>query len=247
MLMNKKQNKTGFNKWLVLFFFVVVLPLNVMAKETIYSSVSQEFPQGLHAKYLHYIANKLDMTLDVAPMPFARRLQALRNGSIDIMVGMQRENSYQDEIIYIYPAYEKLRHTFFVLKDNQAKLASLNDLRDLNIGVTIHAKYYKKFQQQQDLRVVPVSSLKQKIELLLKGRIDTFIHYQESTEPLLIKQQLSDKIVLAAYQPTEFNQYFVTISQKSRLLPYQNKLSAIIKHATENGDFELIRRQHYGL
>jgi polar amino acid transport system substrate-binding protein len=219
----------------------------LFAQTTMYSSVSPEFPNGLHAKYLRYIADKMAMELDIMPMPFARRIRALRQGKIDLMVGMQKENASSDDIIYILPAYEKLRHSFFVLQNSQQKLTRFEDLNEMTIGVTIHAKYYKHFQEQQNLALIAVSTLKQKVDLLLKGRIDTFIHYQESTEPYLKKHDLDNKVILASYQPTENHEYYVTISEKSRLFPYQEKLRSILEKALENGDFEQIRNAHYAL
>ena len=59
--------------------------------------------------------------------------------------------------------------------------------------------------------------------------------------------QLENKIVMAPYQPTEYNQYYVTISEKSRLLPYKETLEKVIKAAVENHDFIKIREAHYQL
>ena len=47
--------------------------------------------------------------------------------------------------------------------------------------------------------MVPVTSLKQKIGLLQKGRIDTFIHFQESVLPTLRSMGLEQEIVLADF------------------------------------------------
>ena len=232
---------------LLIYLVLFIFSGQCHAKNILYSSVSPEFPAGLHFKYLQHIAQKMDMELDIVPMPFARRVVALQSGLIDLMVGMQREDSRDDDIIYIYPAYEKLRHSFFVLASNQDKLRSFEDLLQLNIGVTIHAKYYQHFQQQPGLSLAAVSTLKQKIELLRKERIDTFIHYQESTEPLLRRMHLDSEIVIAPYQPTEYNEYYITISKNSRLLPYREKLEKLVKTAVENGDLRQIREQHYQL
>ncbi|WP_340679299.1 ABC transporter substrate-binding protein [Paraglaciecola sp.] len=231
----------------VSFFLIllVAVSFNSVSANTLFSSVSPEFPNGLHVKYLQFIASKMNMELDIVPMPFARRVVALQSGQIDLMVGMQREKDTQDDIIYIYPGYEQLRHTFFVLASNQTELTNFDDLLQLNIGVTIHAKYYQHFQQQEGLHLIAVSTLKQKIELLLKGRIDTFIHYQQSTEPLLKQMQLENRVVIAPYQPTEYNEYYVTISLKSRLYPYQETLQKVIKEAVDNHDFIRIREKHY--
>tara|TARA_R110000868_G_scaffold127937_1_gene335827 strand:+ start:3602 stop:4342 length:741 start_codon:yes stop_codon:yes gene_type:complete len=232
---------------LLLVVLLLAFSFPSYAKNVLYSSVSPEFPQGLHAKYLQFIADKMNMELDIVPMPFARRVLALQSGKIDLMVGMQGQEQQQnlDDIIYIYPAYEQLRHTFFVLALNQTKLDDFNDLLDLNIGVTIQVKYYDRFEHQQGLQLIAVSTLKQKIELLLKGRIDTFIHYQEGAEPFIKQMQLDDKVVMADYQPAEYNQYHVVISKKSRLYPYQETLQKVIKTAVENDDFIKIRAAHY--
>ncbi|WP_241737541.1 substrate-binding periplasmic protein [Neptunicella marina] len=216
-----------------------------LAENVLRSSVSPEFTHGLHVKYLQYMADKLSMKLDIYPMPFARRISALRQGQIDLMVGMQRENSLQDDVIYLQPHYEELQHTFFVLKTQQSSINSFEDLQDKTIGVTIHAKYYHQFNSQTDLALVAVSSLKQKIELLQKGRIDTFIHYKESTLPTLEKMGLSDKIVIANYQPTESHPYFATITTKSRLFERKDEVEKIIQQGVANGDFKRIRQLHY--
>ena len=231
----------------VVYLLLLIFSGQSLAVNMLYSSVSPEFPDGLHFKYLQHIAQKMDMELDILPMPFARRVVALQSGKIDLMVGMQREDSRDDDIIYIAPGYEKLRHTFFVLADNQAKLRNFDDLLQLSIGVTIHAKYYQHFQQQPALSLIAVSTLKQKIELLRKGRIDTFIHYQESTDPVLKRMGLDTEIMVAPYQPTEYNEYYITISKNSRLFPYREKLERVVKTAVENGDFIHIRQQHYQL
>ncbi|NCP66395.1 MAG: transporter substrate-binding domain-containing protein [Paraglaciecola sp.] len=217
------------------------------ALEFIRSSVSPEFPDGLHAKYLRYIAEQMQLKIDIVPMPFARRIVALTSGQIDIMVGMQRENDQEDKVIYLFPSYETLRHSFFIMKDRGIQLNDFADLSKLNIGVTIHAKYYQRFHDQADLALISVSTLEQKVNLLSKGRIDTFIHYEHSAVAYLQHHNLQDTIVLAPYQPTEYNEYFVTISAQSQLFPYQEKLQAIIRAGHDNGDFARIRAQHYQL
>lgn len=234
-------------RYLIYFISILVslLPLNLAAQGVIHSSVSPEFLSGLHSKYLRYLAKEMDMELKLSPMSFQRRIEALRKGDIDIMVGLQRRSDEQDEFLYLYPSYETLRHTFFVLKEKRDELVKFEDLKNLNIGVTIHAKYYDRFNKQKDLALVGVSSLKQKLQLLLKGRIDTFIHFKESTLPTLDKMQLTDKVVEARYQPPEHNAYFFALSSNSALLPIREKFEEVIARGLESGDFAQIRATHY--
>ncbi len=230
-------------------FFVCVillsLPFSLWAKEMLRSSVAPEFIDGLHTKYLKNIAKHLDMELSLAPMPFARRIAALKKGEIDIMVGMQRQSDEQDEVVYIFPSYEQLRHAFFVLKSDKTRLKDFDDLKALNIGVTVHAKYFEKFHEETNLAMVGVSTLTQKIDLLVNKRIDTFLHFEQSTVPTLQRLGMDNVIVLAEYQPIEYSEYFVTISKFSPLVAKKSLLEKVVREAIENGEFEAIRAAHY--
>lgn len=217
----------------------------VLANDVIRSSVSPDFINGLHSKYLRNIAKHMGMEIEITPMPFARRIRALRTGEIDLMVGLQRDKDEQDEIIYLFPSYESLRQSFFLLQENLHKLKSFDDLQNLNIGVTVHARYFERFNQQADLAMVETNSLTQKIDLLRKGRIDTFVHVEESTQPRLKKMGLSNAIVLAGYQPMERFEYFVTMSQYSPLFDKKPLFEKAIKKALANNDFSRIREEHY--
>ena len=178
-------------------------------------------------------------------MPFARRLDALRRGDIDVMVGLQRADDVQDEVAYLYPSYEALRHTFFVLSTERHKLKNFEDLRQLDVGVTIHAKYFERFNQESALAMVGVSTLKQKIRLLENGRIDTFLHFKESTLPTLKNMQLSERIVLADYQPNEQANYYFALSTNSPFIKRREQFEQAISAGVKNGKFAEIRRQHY--
>tara|TARA_R110002153_G_scaffold13189_6_gene49313 strand:+ start:135 stop:902 length:768 start_codon:yes stop_codon:yes gene_type:complete len=231
-----------------IFFYILVLgffsPFS-FSQEVIRSSVSEEFMNGLQAKYLRNIAKHMDMEIEIVPMPFARRIREFRKGKLDILVGMQRVDEKQDEVVYIYPSYETLRHTFFVKKENLSKLQSFDDLKKLSVGVTRHAKYFALFNQEPDLKMVSVSTLKQKVQLLMKGRINTFIHFQESTLPLITRMGLQNDIVLADYQPIEMNDYYVTISQNSPLFDKKHLLESAVRDAIAADEFATIRREHY--
>jgi polar amino acid transport system substrate-binding protein len=118
-------------------------------------------------------------------------------------------------------------------------------LLNQTIGVTRHAKYSEKFSEQEGFVLVNISTLEQKIKLLMKNRIDTFIHYQESTLPVLVEMGLQNDIIPANFQPIEYYSYYAAITKKSRLFPHIKKLQTVIRQGIKNKDFAYIRRQHY--
>lgn len=230
---------------ITLFICSILFSYKASAQQLLRSSVSPEFINGLHAKYLKYLAENSGLTLDINPMPFARRIQAMRKGELDVMVGLQRRWSSTDEIHYLLPSYEKLSHTFFVRKGNEAVLQKFEDLRDLSIGVTRYATYFDRFEQEDDLIMVSVGSLRQKIKLLRNGRIDTFIHYKQSTLPTLEKMGLSGEVVEAPYQSADLEDYYFTVSSASPLISRKAEFEKVIAEGVKAGDFARIRREHY--
>jgi len=234
-----------YKRSLMAVFFYLLHSYNQVAAASIKSSVPPEFPNGLHSKYLQFIADKMHMPLDITPMPFGRRIIELEKGKLDLVVGLQRRSEEEDEVYYLFPAYEQLRHSLFVLKQRDFQLKTFNDLQNLSIGVTTHAKYYDFLLSPKKLTTVGVTSLRQKIRLLKKGRIDTFIHFRESTLPTLEKLGLDREIELAPYQPVQSQSYYVAISRHSHLMANIKQMTQIIEQAVATGEFSQIRRRHY--
>jgi len=214
-------------------------------KLVVKAGVAKGFQSGLHAKYLAYFADKLSVTLNISTMSFARRLHQLKMGKLDLMVGLQRTESRQDEFIYIFPAYETLRFRFYSLKENSDSFIEYKDLQGKDVGVNRHAKYFSTFDLDKKIKKHSVSSLKQNIELLLHKRIDAFIHYEESTSPILEQLNLNDKVVKTLYQPQHEYPHYLVISSHSPLTHLQTRLEAIVKSAVINGDLSNIRAEHY--
>lgn len=233
---------------LFLLTLLVALPAGAQeySNSTLRASVSPEFISGLHRKYLEYLAVKLNRELVILPMSFARRVKALRMGELDIMVGLQHGHNPNDEFIYIQPPYERLRHAFFVLASEQHRLQRFEQLGELSIGITRHAQYFDRFSGATDLALVEVSSLAQKVGLLRKGRIDTFLHFEHSAHPYLKRMAWEQEVVLAPYQPAQFKDYFVAISARSPIILVQSVITQVVIDGVEAGDFARIRQAHYG-
>ncbi|MEW9798400.1 substrate-binding periplasmic protein [Alteromonas sp. CYL-A6] len=216
---------------------------SLLAEQVLRSSVSPEFVDGLHAKYLRYIAQQLKLPLDIYPMPFARRIDALKEGQIDLMVGLKRAYPEQG-FVYIEPGYETLRNAYFVRANEKHRIQSRSDLAGLAIGVTIDNPASLMEVGSAYRQVVSVTSLEQKIQLLHMGRIDIFAHFQSSSEMKIDELGLTGDIVPADFQPGAVRQYFVALSTVSPLYQQRDAITAIIARAVENGDFARIRLKH---
>jgi len=231
----------------ILLCFYSVFSSAVEDLKIIKSAVAEGYIDGLHSKYLRYIAKQLALDISIDVMPFARRVKAIKNGSLDIIVGVQRTNTREDEFVYIKPYYESLSYRLFSLTKNRNKVNKYEDLRGKLIGINRHAKYFSPFDSDDSIEKVATSSLKQNIDLLLYGRTDVFIHYEESTLPKLNDLNLTEQIGKTGYQPQHIIKHYIAISNKSPLMNMKNQLQQLVKKGIKNGDFLEIRKNHYAI
>ena len=216
-----------------------------ISQKTVRAAVAEGYVNGLQARFIKYIVNKLDAELTLSTMPFARRIKAVREGQLDLMVGIQRTDDHQDEFIYLEPHYETLSYRFFALKQNEAAITQYHDLQGRVVGVNRHAKYFEPFNDDKLIEKVEVRTIENKVNLLLHERIDAFIHYQETAQPYLADQKLTESVVQSRYQPKHLSKYYVAISAKSWLMAERTQLQNIIATAVANGDFKKIRQNYY--
>ncbi|GAA6205605.1 transporter substrate-binding domain-containing protein [Thalassotalea sp. SU-HH00458] len=191
------------------------------------------------------MAGKLNLTLELSTMSFARRLLQIRNGQLDLIVGIQKTEDRQDEFIYIFPHYELLSYRIFTLKNKRALIQTYQDLSGKIIGVNRNSKYFKTFDNNESVVKFKARGVLQNIELLKRNRIDAFMHYEESTTPLLDKLGLSDEVVKSVYQPNIEIRHYIAISKSSALNVRLGELEQIVEDVVNNKDFLNIRLNHY--
>ncbi|MBR9792078.1 MAG: transporter substrate-binding domain-containing protein [Gammaproteobacteria bacterium] len=229
-------------RWLLL---LLLLSANTHAAKQLKSAVSGNFPNGLHAHFIKYISEQLNVEADIAHMPYARRLIELDDGSIDMMVGVSGTAPIGSHTILLKPAYDNLNIGLFVLAGNESLFAKADDMRKHLLSLTRHANSDAILSEIPAAHIVPARSLEQKIEMLLKGRIDGFLHVTQSTELRLRELGYTNNITQADYQPPEAYKQYIAVNNRSWLYAHKAELEAIIANGIANGDFQTIRRKYY--
>ena len=233
------------SQYLLCLFALFIIANDVEAKGTIRSSVSPEFRNGLQEKYLQYLADKLSMDLKIYPMPYSRRIRALKKGEIDIMVGISSSLQESNEIYKLSPAYEQIQSQYFVRNEDATNFSKEENLQQLVVGMTINKQdTYKKLEQEHE-ETVYVSTLEQKVELLVLGRIDAFLHFKQSAQRLIEQKGLKDKIRVLPFQGGVKDHYHFGISTQSPFYQHREMFEAVIKQGVESQDFQRIRMAHY--
>lgn len=229
-------------RWLLL---LLLLSGNTHAANQLKSAVSGNFPNGLHAHFIKYISEQLNVEADITHMPYARRLIELDDGSIDMMVGVSDTAPIGSNTILLRPAYDNLSIGLFVLAGNESLFIEAGDLRKHLLSLTRHANSDAILSEIPAAHIVPARSLEQKIEMLLKGRIDGFLHVTQSTALRLMELGYTNNITQADYQPPEVYQQYIAINNHSWLYAHKAELEAIIANGVATGAFQTIRHNYY--
>jgi len=229
-----------------LFILYLLFSFHCIAKDkVINAAVAEGFTDGLHSKYLRYIAYKLAMPISITTIPFARRLKEVELGRLDIIVGLQKTDKRTDEFEYIHPNYESLSYRFYSLTKDSHKFKNYEDLQGKLVAVNRHSKYFEQFDKDSQIRKLETKSLEQNIKLVLHGRTDLFIHYEESTSSKLVELGVDNQISKTINQPNHEIKHFIAISKLSHLMNKKVALQKIIFNGIKNNDFIRIRQEHY--
>ena len=185
------------------------------------------------------IAEKLSLTLEFRHAPFIRCLAWMKEGSIDMMMGLLKNEEREAYIHFIEPYYKsKSNKSFYVLKGNKNLITKYEDLYGLKIGVKRGAKYFPQFDEDKKLNKFPVNDYKQNFEKLIAKRIDTFIITKDQGEYLINKLGYQGFFEEAAFSFIKKNFVYIGISKKSHLLNQTSQANKIIATMIQNGEID---------
>jgi len=152
---------------------------------------------GLSIELVEALLKEAGYTPDYKPLPFARALSYMKEGTIDMMLNMTMTEERKAFMNFIGPQLDEAV-VLVVRKDSDFKITSLNDLKKLpkSIGIERGRVYGKAFEEKKAADEAFSSKLKTVTEvdsnekLLEAGRISAFpgygynSFYQIKTNPL---------------------------------------------------------------
>jgi len=238
-------------------FFIIILLANTALAETnkLKVAVFLEPPfvdlvanklVGESIDIAHLLAESIGLTPVFIQCPPMRCLTMVKLGQADMMVGLSKSLTREKYFIYLTPPY-LLQHQplrFFTLKQDNLTIKTLSDLDPLLVGTLRGAIYFPLFDQNKTIKKVELTSRKQMVNMLLKGRIDTFLEREESVLPLLSTSEYQNKFTIADYGYNQPINSYIVISKRSRVKGYANELSQALAKALSDGTINNFRLEN---
>lgn len=191
------------------------------------------------------LADKIGRKVKFVYCPVARCFSLVQAGHADMIIAVRKTAIREQFMSYLSPPIkiQKLPLRFYIRADHMLVLNNYDDLHLFKVGVLRGASYFDKFDHDTNIAKIPLTNHQQLINMLLKGRIDTFLEREESITPLVDKHVYATKIKLAKFSYDKSVGSYIAISKKSALNKDLNQLSTALASLAASGYIaELIKK-----
>lgn len=174
--------------------------------------------------------------------PVARCFSLMQAGQADMIVAVRKTKIREKFLHYLTPAI-KIQHRplrFYILANNKITVDKYEDLKPLKIGVLRGASYFDKLDHDTNITKIPLTNHQQLVDMLLKGRIDTFLEREESITPLVEQNTYSTRIKLAEFSYDKGVGSYIAISKKSYFASETENFSNALNTLHNNGVIQKI-------
>jgi len=201
--------------------------------------------RGVDIDFMRELAAQLELDVEFVHVPFARGLELMRTGEIDMLTGVLKTEKRKEYLLFIEPAYNSYSNTaFFVRSGEQNTIRSYEDLYGKRIGTTLETQYYPRFDKDMKLNKKPVRKALLNLEKLKLGRIDVVALSETTGRLLLHKPRFIKALVQAPYVHKAENRVFIALSAHSKFAPRLEEFNAAMRALVDSCKREEIRG-HY--
>ncbi len=188
------------------------------------------------------LANQAGYKTQFIYCPVARCFSLMQTGQADMFVAVRKTEVRKKFLNYLEPPIkiQKLPLRFYIRADNKITLNSYKELLPLTVGVLRGASYFDKFDRDTQIKKIPLTNHQQLIDMLLKGRIDTFLEREESIMPLVDQNVYATRIKLAKFSYDESVGSYIALSKNSLLKNEIALFSEAFQTLSNNGELTAI-------
>ncbi len=207
-----------------------------------YAKLQENKLQGINVDIIELFAKKLNRKINYLTCPFARCISLLKGGNADMIVGIKQSLEREKYLTFLEQPFHRQDFPlkFYLLKDSPVNITDYDDLAHLRIGTIRGALYFERFDNDKALNKVEVINYSQLIQLLIKGRIDTFLEREESINPWIDRKFYLNNIRLAKYQYGNSVDSYIAISKKSPLMDQLTLLNNTQQQLVDSGMIKAI-------
>lgn len=207
-----------------------------------YDSMSGQWT-GMNIEILRQVARKAELDLRfTGDTPFNRCLQMMKEGTVDVMAGLLKDESRAEYMELIQ--YRDYSNKLFLTASPDLRVSSYSDLENLQIGTLLGHKYFDRFDNENVLFTkVAVPQAENLLAMLVRRRIDAAIMSESHWLGLKKDQkETTEKVRVLDYAFESTNPVYIGLSKKGRAIAHMPQLRQAVDALRSQGAFEQVIR-----
>ncbi|WP_415892425.1 substrate-binding periplasmic protein [Neptuniibacter sp. PT8_73] len=199
--------------------------------------VTPETVTGIDHELWKKLSKRIGFKVHYLRCPWKRCLRMMKNGQIDAMSGLAWREERAEYITYAYPHYYSCSTQLYLPHGKSRRISKHRDMHAMTIGMVGGSAYYTEFDQDTDIYKKSVTQEAVLPNLLLEGRIDSFIGTDCQADYELASRGLTPQIDKAVFKPGNKVDLFVGLSSNSRWALRKKEFDQALQQLREE-DFE---------
>ena len=210
-----------------------------------YKMVVGERYAGIDTDLLREVARQMDLKLAFKHGTFEECLEMLRQGEADVMTTLLRRPEREEYLLFAQFRYRtREAKAFYMLTDSNVRVKQYQDLTGLRIGAKQGARYFPRFDNDEELNKIPARNTEANIRRLLAGEIDAFIDTRDEARYWLKTLDLAGSIRESEYTYEFLDPVYMGISHKSPLASRAEEFGHALTKAVDEGALERIKEKY---
>lgn len=199
-------------------------------------------PQGVVVELYNILAQELAVNFSIQMTPYARALENLKVGSMDIAI-LFKNDSLQGYVAYVGPISGS---AVIVITAPGQRITQYDDLHQLmRVAVIRQAQYSPRFDQDEGINKFPVANYIQALRMLSRDRVDAVVGSRSGIQHAIDTLGMNDADWAEPYMLAR-KQWWLHVSKQSQyidLVPAMQR--AVEKLYRPELVYELYRQQSW--
>ncbi|WP_148301773.1 substrate-binding periplasmic protein [Sneathiella glossodoripedis] len=207
----------------ILLPFMGIGTKNVLSAEQTVLFACNEFPPykmensesglpGFDVEFLRESFKQVGITLQIQYMPWKRALDVARKGKVDGVCSCSSTKERAEYMYFSEPLGRASSGLFSLTSKNFELVNDLDEIGSRSVGVIKGYNLIEKLEAAGVQNVFELSSERQGLKMLLKGRLDFYYSYEAPTRYYLSQDGHSEKV---HYHELSYTDYHSCISKAS--------------------------------
>ncbi|WP_147819559.1 substrate-binding periplasmic protein [Salidesulfovibrio onnuriiensis] len=207
--------------------------------------IESEDIRGIDPDILHEVGKRMGVEFVMTRMPWARCLEEMRRGGVDMMSGLAKTPERAEYIQYSDVVYYACAPAFYAREGTKAaRVSTYAGLRDFSIGYTRSSAYFEPFDSDKTLHKMAGNNEHQLLRMVSEGRWDMLIGTDCQVDYDLARMVGTENLVKVAYRPEQRVNLYMGFSKRSPFRKRMGEFDAILRDMLANGEISRIASRY---